>query len=591
MRVMDEKKEKALEILKKKKQCSEIINELLEKYSNDDYMLTKTHNYICNQLPTFIDNIKRSHEERMVRLETMNNDKDLFIEYFLCTNRYFYVSVTEKYFYYDGLHYRLSKEDDILYNVWDSISKDGTLNSWKQRTKTNIMKRIKDSILLKSIPESYTIQFVLDLLYPTIFSTKIEAKYFLTIIGDNILKKNSNIIHYINTNAKHFIRELNIITQSVVNLGCSQTFKFKYHEHHSYNDCRLLNINDCIKSEAIWSNILNNYALDLICVASHYSLRYKCSDNVILNNSNDSELNNKIFYLKNTNSEIIVDNFIGEYLQIIHINENQNNIGNTQISWKNMHYLWKQFLSSKNLPNIMFQQTLKTLLIEKIKTNYNEEHDIFTNICSKKLPDIQKFLKFWDENIENDDNEMNFEIEEIIFLFRTWCNFKKETMPSLNDKQLLDLISYYYPNIEIEKNKYICKIKCSLWDKQMDIQLALESMKESITSDYYKNINNSYNESTNNFFTHLNIYNGTPPTEAVPPEIQVQPLPTNELILHRLKSRNISIYDAYDYYCKFYSAPEKQIVNKNYFEKYIFENLTEYIIDSKFISGEWLLTE
>jgi hypothetical protein len=50
------------------------------------------------------------------------------------------------------------------------------------------MKRIKENSLLKSIPESYTIQSVLDLLYPTFFPSKVEAKYFLTILGDNIFE-------------------------------------------------------------------------------------------------------------------------------------------------------------------------------------------------------------------------------------------------------------------------------------------------------------------------------------------------------------------------------------------------------------------
>jgi len=34
---------------------------------------------------------------------------------------------------------------------------------------------------------------------------------------------------------------------------------------------------------------------------------------------------------------------------------------------------------------------------------------------------------------------------------------------------------------------------------------------------------------------------------------------------------------------------KKMIVSKSYFEKYIFENLEEYIIDSKFLSAEWYL--
>ena len=59
--------------------------------------------------------------------------------------------------------------------------------------------------------------------------------------------------------------------------------------------------------------------------------------------------------------------------------------------------------------------------------------------------------------------------------------------------------------------------------------------------------------------------------------------------------KNISIYDAYIFYCKSISGSHitnpttnrRQIISKGYFEKYIFDNYQEYIIDSKFISGDW----
>ena len=48
------------------------------------------------------------------------------------------------------------------------------------------MKQIKDKKLFQSIPETETIQNVLNFLYPFIFDDKETAKYFLTILGDNI---------------------------------------------------------------------------------------------------------------------------------------------------------------------------------------------------------------------------------------------------------------------------------------------------------------------------------------------------------------------------------------------------------------------
>jgi len=85
-----------------------------------------------------------------------------------------------------------------------------------------------------------------------------------------------------------------------------------------------------------------------------------------------------VFYLKNTNQEQLVILFINDFLQIkkilypedtveniiIDALNNNTTISNTsQISWKDMHYLFKQFLDSKKLPNFIFQQPLKNILI------------------------------------------------------------------------------------------------------------------------------------------------------------------------------------------------------------------------------------
>jgi len=52
-------------------------------------------------------------------------------------------------------------------------------------------------------------------------------------------------------------------------------------------------------------------------------------------------------------------------------------------------------------------------------------------------------------------------------------------------------------------------------------------------------------------------------------------------------TQTISIFDAYHFYCRFYG--NKMIVNKNYFEKYILENLADYIIENTFITMDWVI--
>jgi len=549
------------------------IKELYEKYSNDKYMSERTHQYVCNQLPNLLENIRLTHEKNVHRIEEMTIEQDNFISNFLSNNQYFYISSTEKFFFYDGIHYKIISEDDILHHVLTSITRDRNLMSWKQLTKKYIMKRIKEHNLLKSIPESETIQNVLNELLANIFSHKSEAKYFLTILGDNIFKKNTHIIHFMDPKSKPFIRELNNICQFLIGSNLSSSIKYKYHDNHEYSNCRLVKINNNIKNEHLWIPIVNNLCLDLICVACHYSIRFNNSDDYAIKYSNYNTLIDNVFYLKNIQPIDMVNKFIDEYLQI-NVNSSNNKtllttqmftnkenekhlLRATQITWKNMQYLWKKFLDGKELPNIMFLQTLKHLLVERLNEFYSEDMDSFIGICSEHLPVIQQFLQFWGETVSIDENEIDFEIEEIIILFKQWCETKREMVNTLNDKQILDLISYYYPDIEIEKDKFICKIKCSLWDKQIDIQVALDNLKDTLRLKYYNEYNNVSNY---------------------------------ERVNSPIDGRNISIYDAYNYYCKFFSNINgKLIVSKSYFERYIMEILCEYIIDSKYISSDWII--
>lgn len=538
-------------------QSTQTINSIFEKYQNDDWMISKINSYINTQLPNVIDHIKITHEQRIARIEELTTEQDNFIHSFLNDNQYFFNSATDRFFYYNGIHYQIISEDDILHKILTTITRGRNLMSWKQRTKINIMKRIKETSLITSIPESDTIQGVIDSLYPSLFPSRNEAKYFLTILGDNIHRKNTNLIHYIKPSSRQFIKELNCICQFLIGISVGQTFKNKYHDH-SYIECRLVNINDTVRYEHVWNKIIHNIPLDVICVASHYSIRYGSSDEFIINTSNDNDLLFSAFYIKNMDTNVLITNFITEYLDITIPNETTINnvipessdgvIRAPQITWKNMQYLWKHFLDTKNLPPIMYLNTFKSLLLKQIGVYYSEEQDSFIGICSKHLPAIQKFLYFWDVTIILDDSEFDFEIEEIVSLFKKWCSINNIGSINLNDKQIIDLIQYFFPSIDIERDKFISGIRCELWDKQLDIQIALDNMKESLRNKH--NSSGIVSPGLNNF---------------------------------------VSIYDTYIYYCKFFSSSPSLIVSKTYFEKYIFDNFDNYIIDNKFLSHEWYI--
>ena len=364
-----------------------VVGKLRAKYANDPYMLTLLSSFINNQLPNIMESMDVQRQHRAVRTETLNLEFDSFIKSFMTNNKYFYVSSTEKFFYYDGMHYRLYNEDGILHHILTSITNDRNLMSWKYKTKVSIMKRIKENPLLTSVPESDTIQHVIMSLYPTIFSSKNAVKYFLTILGDNILKKKTDLIHLLPAYAKSFIRELNNYCQINIGVNLMQSFRLKYHEH-DYTNCRLVYMHEAVKYENIWKSIIEEIGIDLICVAVHYSTRYDSSDECIAD-TQDTVLQTYVSYLSVRTVSDLVGGFVGKYIA------HDKTSGGT-ITWKNLQYLWKHFLNANKLPMVLFQTPLKNELMRFLGENYIESTDTFQGIFSKYLPDIQRFIQFWD---------------------------------------------------------------------------------------------------------------------------------------------------------------------------------------------------
>jgi len=517
--------------------CINTLSDLLNKYENSEYMLQRINNHIVNYLPNTLDIEFKNYEKRINRNTFLTNEQQIFIQVFLSKNQYFYLSNNNFFYEYNGKNYFIIKEDDIIYKLLSSISKDRVLLQWKHKTKINIIKKIKERNLLSSIPETDTIQNVLNVLYPSVFSSKNSAKYFLTIIGDNILKKNSNLIFLINNQMKKLLVELDSIALDSIGYS-NNTFNFmtKYHENHSYENCRLIKINANF-SNYIWRDILKKIGLDLLCVATHYSKRYENSDKFI-DNKSDEELKNYAYYLKTSNSNELVLEFCNKYI----VDTNKNN----KMEWKNIHFVWKQFLSNFSLPNVIYSNTLKNIIKESY--DYDEENDSFIGITSKYLPVHSDFIKFWETTITvcNLDTELLFdnelEIDELSSLFKLWAKQSNEplmTNGNITEENILKILKHFFPNVEIIEDKFVLNVTCILWNKICDINNSLDFIKEQ-----------------------LKIQN---------------------------KPDLISFDDAYNYYYKYCSLNSlKTIVSKRYFEKYLYYKISDHIIYEKFIETSWI---
>jgi hypothetical protein len=509
-----------IENQQKQEYLSNILSKVYSENKQDPYILSKIENHI-SQLPSIIESLKINREKNQQKTQDKITDQDSFMQSFLNKYSYFYSSSTDRFFEYDGLHYKPYAEEDILHNIFLEVSKERYLYNWKQKTKISTLKKIKDISLFKSIPNSETIQSVIDMFYPVFFSSKTQVKYFLTIMGDNILKKNQGIIYFIPSFAKTFLREIDNYAQLFIGCHTSTSFRYKYHEH-GYSACRLIKINESIKIDTLFYPFLNNYFLDILCVAAHYSTRFGSADEFLKTYSNDDELMNYAFYLKDRSPQILLKDFCDEYI----IRKDSAPI----CAWKTIQYLWKHFLESKALPTVLFQNEL----INWFSNNYiyDPSTKSVAGIFSKYMPAIERFLRFWEDTIEiipiTEFSE--YEIDEIIILFKKWT-------PGINisEHQVIDFISHFLPDIETDGQKFIFNIRSTIWDKESCLK---------------HDIDNVLVNTLNNLITQL------------------------------------TITDAYIYYCKSIKDNERIIVSKIYFEKVILEYLRDIIIEEKVISLE-----
>jgi hypothetical protein len=193
---------------------------------------------------------------------------------------------------------------------------------------------------------------------------------------------------------------------------------------------------------------------------------------------------------------------------------------------------------------MIYSNQLQTALANKLEHKTENTSIIFTHVTSKYLPCVSLFLSFWEKHITiTVDNNLDdeYEVDEIMTLYKN----SEQGNLQISDINMIKMICHYFsPQVEVIDNKYITNIKCNLWSKQDDINDFLNSYKSN--------------------------YNINKP----------------ELIL---------IDDLYQDYKSYYKAKEiidnksYLIVSKQFFEKFLINQLSKYIHFDKFVSSDWLL--
>lgn len=454
-----------------------------KEYKASQYVIDKLDTWM-KQLGDEMDVYYQSFEKREEYKSYIETTQREYIDAFLKTpsHQLFYIPKTDIYIKYDGNKCEIINENSICFQLLSRLT-DAThpLFSRRYLVKKQVLSHIKQRNLFGTTPTTHTIQRVLSLFYPTFIDSKDSVKYFLTVLGDILLKKN-NYIYLVDQTSKAFIQALEEhIYFYWANTTSMDAFKYKYYDH-DYDQCRLLRFNQNIQQNGVWEHFLKASIIDIVMVATHYSERYGSADK-FLETTYDEELRDHALYLTTHTKEDVFKHFTSTYLT-------KTDASLTKIKWVNMQYLWRLYIEQMGLPSIIMSQQLKDLF-------HNSEFEFdgteFTGISSKYLQRVQDFDAFWNDALEHDPDDQ-LEISELVIAYHQWAKQQRSTGKSiskLTDVMMYSYIKYFHSEYEME-NRIVKGISCRLWKRNITI----ESIFNSIIKEMPSNADGSGNSSS-----------------------------------------------------------------------------------------------
>jgi len=428
------------------------LTSLFEKYKKSPNTISKLEYYIAIQLPALLDKYYE-HEKQRLFLE---KESKKYINNFLTdpNQQFFYISATDTFIHYDGENYQFINEDDLWIIILNDITEKNILTEWKQKVKNTIIKTIKEQNIFNTIPESATVQFVINFFTPTLFDSKEDVKHFMALIGDNILNKKLDLHYFVPIQSKLFFDTLESMCHYNFKnkLNITSTIRYRY-RGEDYSKSRLIYFTKSIQNKSCWLSFLKDNLFNFLVVCCHYSTRYINADKYVDKRINSFK--NKIFYLKNNGKAEFIDKFINRMI----VKEEAG-----QIRVKDMFYLWKIYLKQNSLPNMIYKAEFENMLREKIENN----NTFFIGIKSHYLNNTKLVQKFWNQSITKNIGE-ELEISELHTLIGKWAEDTNNSLINFSEDNLQDIIEHFYDDVTIENEKFLIGISCNFWDKQADM--------------------------------------------------------------------------------------------------------------------------
>lgn len=453
------------------------LHSLYQTYETNDYAREKLISYL-KHAPEYVVQQLQEKKERDERRELLEHYRIEFLKKFTQTNNYLYIPDSSLFVKYDSENYSIVQEDVIWGQILSTITQEKHLIPWKQKVRMELLATIRKNMLTRTIPESSTIQRVLRILSTSIVPNKDYAKYFLTILGDAILRKPSTNVYLTDAKIMKFVDFLQYYLNKFVKNNISTLFKTKYH-NHEYKDLRMFPLHENIDMPFLWEHLIKENALNIVAVACHYSNRYDYADNFIEQCSNQT-IRNYVFALRNETKETVVSAFKTNMLQESSL---------LSMTQQEMLYSWKEYLKQSNLQPIMFHKEFIDIMKTMFEVN---DHGDFVNVTCDSIQYVKQFNTFMENTMQTNvcmdstqdhmsDEGMalpftvyQYEVSELIKLYELWS--KEQSNESvvvkhgfIDEVQCVNLIQHFFDSISIEENRYILDCKNLLWDKYNEV--------------------------------------------------------------------------------------------------------------------------
>lgn len=427
-----------------KEDLFEKLNLFMDKHNDFD------NEHLYHQILCIMEEYKeRKYDEYQAILDHFSNE-----------HMFYYIPSSELYVEYKNSSFKIVNENDLIHKILSFLSEHRVQYNLNTQVKNTLQMRIQKCIKQKNIydniPDSETLQTIISFFQPNLFNEKDNVKYFLIIIGDILLKKNK-CIFFVPVFIKSFLQNLNkYITLYFHNIQIMNYFKFKYSDHEQ-SISRVIPMNPLNMN---YFELKEDFFVNMICVCFHYSIRYHSSEDYLDSMNKENEWIENVLWVKNNTKETMVECFVSEYI----VNKDQ-----SYIDEKDMLFLWKSYLTHHNKLNV-FQK--KQDLYDAVGKYISYDKHYYWNVSSMYLPYVEDFKDFWTKCIYEDENEYEFEINELHSIYHEKYKSK------INESIFIDLIEYYYPNLEIKEEKYICNIGCTLWNKKKELEPYFEKNKD-----------------------------------------------------------------------------------------------------------------